>query len=256
MELVVLGSGTYEPEVDRHCSSYLVKVKDQNLVFDFGRGALDQLMKCGVHYYDIDTIFISHIHADHCSELASFLHIALAEVEKVAKRKSEVTIYGPEGFGKTIEHMLNAFRLSKHVPKYKVIVKELSGGTEVRGNGWVVKCFRAEHKETMESLIFRLESDEKSLVYTGDTKDCDGLREALRLADLAVMEASWPNDIETDSHLHGEEAGKIALVSNVRKLVLTHVAPYYMQKGGPQADARKYFKGKLFLAKDLMKISV
>jgi len=77
MEITVLGSGTYQPELKRHCSGYLIKISRQNLVFDFGRGTLDQLLKLGINYFDIDSIFISHTHADHCSELSSFLHITL-----------------------------------------------------------------------------------------------------------------------------------------------------------------------------------
>ncbi len=80
MEITILGSGNYQPlKKDRYFPAYLVKAGKQNLVFDFGRGALGQLLKLGIKYYEIDAIFISHTHADHCSELSSFLHIALAE---------------------------------------------------------------------------------------------------------------------------------------------------------------------------------
>jgi len=47
MKLTILGSGTYFPELNRHFSSYLIQTNGLNLVFDFGRGALDGLIKQG-----------------------------------------------------------------------------------------------------------------------------------------------------------------------------------------------------------------
>ncbi len=47
MKLTILGSGTYQPELERHSSAYLVEIassqaprNDTNICFDFGRGAI------------------------------------------------------------------------------------------------------------------------------------------------------------------------------------------------------------------------
>ena len=85
---------TLEPGESTRCSDmsgpFPVRAGKQNLVFDFGRGALGQLLKLGIKYYEIDAIFISHTHADHCSELSSFLHIALAEPPIGKFRKKDI----------------------------------------------------------------------------------------------------------------------------------------------------------------------
>lgn len=78
MKLTILGSGTYQPEVDRHGSAYLIQINNQNLVFDFGRGAIDQLLKVGVHVNQIEAVFISHWHGDHVNDLIGLLHVTIS----------------------------------------------------------------------------------------------------------------------------------------------------------------------------------
>jgi len=256
MELIVLGSGTYQPEVNRHSSGYLLKVEGQNIVFDFGRGVLDHLMKSGVEYTDIDVIFITHTHADHCSELASLLHISLAESIKGARRTKEIVIYGPEGIKDTINNILKAFGLADRKPRYNVVVRELGDGDKIEGNGWIVSSYNVMHSKKIKCLAYRLESSGKVFAYSGDTKDCPGLRKVCENADIAVIEASWPKEVESTDHLIGEETGKIAQESGVKKLVFTHVAPYYLKNFSVIDDVKRFYKGKAIMAKDLMKVTI
>lgn len=257
MELIVLGSGTYQPELERHASSYLVKVGKSNLVFDFGRGALDGLMKAGVNYWDIDAIFITHIHADHCEELVPFLHIALAEVEKYAKRSKDISIFGPKGFASTVEHILLGFNLAKKTPKYKILVKELDDDSLIKGAGWEVRCYTTEHTPELNSLAYRLEAEKKVLAYSGDATYCDGVWKACKNADLAIVEASWPAEMKPDTHMTGVEAGKVAHESEAKKLIITHISPSYMKIGKPKEEAARYFgKKNVIVAIDQLRVKV
>jgi len=58
MKLTILGSGTYQPELKRHSSSYLLEIGKQKLAFDFGRGALDQLLRRKVNGFVAPIILI------------------------------------------------------------------------------------------------------------------------------------------------------------------------------------------------------
>jgi len=255
MELIILGSGTYEPEEDRRASSYLVKTGNQNIVLDFGRGVINQLIRSGVEYIDIDRIFITHTHSDHSSELASLLHISLAEPEFGKKRYKELHIYGPKGLKETIEHIKEAFHIKGFKPKYDIHIHELDDGKTIKGNGWIVKAFRVKHSLD-NCLAYRIESEEKSFVYSGDTEYCKGLVEACKDTDLAVIETSWQKGIVSHGHLTAEEVGKIAKESGLKKLVLTHIAPYYLKNYDVEEEAKKFFQGPVVIAKDLMKIKI
>lgn len=256
MELVILGSGTYQPELKRHASSYLVKIAGQNLVFDFGRGALDQLLRFGLQYSDLNAIFISHLHADHCSELGSFLHISLVEPAVAKLRKKDITIYGPRGTKKALGFLLKAFGLTNLNPPFKVEVKELLPKETVEGAGWKAFSFRVQHDPKRSCLAYRLETEGKILAYSGDSRDCPGLRSACRKADLALLEATWPEEMKSSGHLSAAQAARVAQESGVTKLVLTHIAPYSWQNLELRKEAKKHFQGPLLLAKDLMKIKI
>lgn len=256
MELTILGSGTYQPELDRHASSYLIKTGQQNLVFDFGRGVLDQLMKAGINYYDIDYIFISHMHADHCSELSPFLHIALAEPEKGKFRQKDITIYGPKGLKKTVKNILEAFGLQKSRPRYKVNIIELGDNDFVKNKNWLIKTYTTKHFPTIASLAYRLEVERKIIAYSGDTERCLGLEKACQSADLAIVEACWHKIKPLAGHLSAEKTAEIAKKAKVKKLILTHISPYYMKEYNIKELAQKYYKGPIIIAKDLMKIKI
>ena len=288
MEIIILGSGTYQPEQERFSSSYLVKVAKQNLIFDFGRGALGQLLKAGINYYDIDAIFITHTHADHCSELGSFLHIALAEPENGRFRKKDITIYTPRGAKKAINHMLKAFGLEKFKPRYKVKIKELTDSGTIKGQGWIVRSYEARHSQAIECLSYRLEAKGKIFAYSGDTQDCPGLRQSCKDADLAIIEANCPEELDLkhrnfnsyadlgvwgktiwfppgvtsalgDSlrgHMSGEKAGRVARETKIKKLVLTHIASHYLENFDIKSSAKNFCKCPVFIAKDLMRIKI
>lgn len=256
MKIVILGSGTYQPKIDRHCSSYLIKTDSKNLVFDFGRGAIDQLLKAGIKYYNIDVIFITHTHADHCSELGSFLQIALAEPQEARYRNKDLVIYGPAGIKDTIKHLLDAFGLSDKEPKFKIEVRELKNNDSIKAENWMVKSFEVKHSTKNKCLAYRLESSNKVIAYSGDTEYCEGLKSACKDADLAVIETNNPNELEKQGHMTGRLTGKIAFESKVKKLVVAHVSPEYLEDFKVLEDIKKIYKGPVVLAEDMMKINV
>lgn len=257
MKLTILGSGTYQPELERHSSAYLIEVGKSKICFDFGRGAVDQLLKVGVAITQIEAIFISHWHPDHVSDLLSILHYSNAplpdELAILSKpRVKPLKIYGPKGTKNSISHLFDALMADM---KQNIEVIEL-GQDEVKDNEYRVKSFPTIHNPDIDVLCFRIEADNKVLAYSGDSVESEGLNQAIKDADLAVIEASWPERVNPTTHLTGQRAGKIAAEENVKKLVLTHIAPYYLKGFNPQKDAAEYFKGEVILARDLLKIEI
>ncbi|MDP2672995.1 MAG: MBL fold metallo-hydrolase, partial [Nanoarchaeota archaeon] len=95
MKLTILGSGTFIPDKDRFCSSYLLQHENRNILFDFGRGAIQQLMKLNIDLFSINHIFITHPHSDHLSELPSFVSFIMNFSEK-NNVNEKIKIYCPK----------------------------------------------------------------------------------------------------------------------------------------------------------------
>lgn len=254
MKLTILGSGTYVPELERHSASYLVEVGRQKIVFDFGRGAIDQLLRIGIHYYDINAIFISHLHADHWADLGALLQPTLAPPAAEPHRKKDITIYGPKGTKQAIAHLLRAFYLERYHPPYKVVFKELLNESTVRGLGWDVKSYTVRHADYLHALGYRVTASRKVLAYSGDTGDCPAIRTLCKNADVAILEAG--TRISYRGHMTAREAAQAASDAGVKKLVLSHMSTDHLKTVSVLAIAKKEFEGRVVIAKDLMKIKM
>ena len=76
MKLIFLGTGHGVPEKDRYCSSALLFVNGLYYMIDCGAPAADLLVRHGISYNDIRSVFITHRHADHTFGLTRMLDLA------------------------------------------------------------------------------------------------------------------------------------------------------------------------------------
>jgi ribonuclease Z len=65
-EVVMLGTGSQAPTVDRSQMACLLRWGDTSLLFDVGEGAQRQLSRAKVSVSTIDRICLTHFHGDHC----------------------------------------------------------------------------------------------------------------------------------------------------------------------------------------------
>ena len=256
MKLTILGSGTYQPELERHSAAFLVETSNSKICFDFGRGAVDQLLKLGISITQIDALFITHWHLDHVADLMPLLQYTVSplpdDLSITLPRQKPLIIYGPKGTKARIDSIL---KIGYEKENY-LLIKELGQNEKITGNDWEVTTFSTDHVPDMDCLCYRLKSNDKILAYSGDSIQTEGLKEAIKGADLAIIESSWPKKVDPKSHLTGEQAGKIAQEQGVEKIVLTHLAPYYLKNFDPVSDAKKYFQGEVVLAEDLATMEI
>ena len=110
------------------------------------------------------------------------------------------------------------------------------------------------HRE--ESLAYRIiDSNGKSIVYSGDTDTTENLVSLAAQADLLICESAMPDTLKVPGHLTPSLAGDIAARAHVKKLVLTHLYPECNQFD-IAAQCRKTYQGPLVIAEDLMRIEV
>ncbi len=251
MKITILGSGTFVPELKRTCSSYLLEKDNKKIVFDFGRGTIRNLLKLKINLYDIDKIFISHMHTDHSTELASFIQFIIDAPEK-QKLKDEYTIYGPRGIQKDIQNMFKTFHIEKHKHISRIKIKEIKKALKI--GPLKIKSFEAKHNNyntpSLSCLGYNIFSGKKKLCYSGDGSYCESLKEACKNADLAIVEATGPKEWNLKGHISGEDLGKLAQETKIKKLVVTHIANTYLPR--VKKDIRMNYNGKMIMAKDLM----
>jgi ribonuclease Z len=250
IEFIVIGSGTFVPD-KRGNSCYLLTHSNDNIIFDFGRGAIDRLLKLKIDLYSLDNIFISHFHQDHFLEIASFISFILDNPNK-DKLKEKYRIYGPVGLKESINKILEAFYMNckKHMNFIELI--ELKDLDIVNINNVKIIGFSVIHKEGMNSLAYRIETNKQSICYSGDSIYCEGIKRACLGSDYAIIDSTLDKNSFLTSHMNGEEVGKLANECHVKNVISTHVAARYLKH--VKKDIKNNFKGNLILARDFLKI--
>ncbi|MCW2598942.1 MAG: beta-lactamase domain protein [Frankiales bacterium] len=239
MQLTVLGCAGTFPGPDSPCSGYLVEHDGFRLVMDLGAGALGNLQRhCDVR--DVDAVYISHLHADHCIDLVAYFYARRYHPSGILPR---LRVYGPPGMAARIAAAFEEPPVDGLEEIYDF--RESGSGTMTIGP-FTVTVGVVEHPIECHGL--RLEAGGKVLTYSGDSARCDTLVELARDADTFLCEASWPSIPVPPPgiHLTGREAGDHATRAGARRLLLTHLMPFH----DPQAmlaEAKETYDGHLEL---------
>ncbi|MFF7206302.1 MULTISPECIES: MBL fold metallo-hydrolase [unclassified Streptomyces] len=237
MKLTVVGCSGSFPSAESACSSYLVEADGFRLLLDMGNGALGELQR-HIGLYDLDAIFLSHLHADHCIDMCGYFVARYYRHE--GGRCEAIPVYGPEG---TEQRLTTAYAdtPSKSSMSEVFDFHTLKAGTFELGP-FSVRTERVAHP--VEAYGIRLEHEGKTLTYSGDTGVCEPLHQLADGADLFLCEASFTHGKEDvpDLHLNGREAGAHAQRANAGRLVLTHIPPWTDGERN-LADARAVFSG-------------
>lgn len=223
MRLTVVGCSGSAPGPRSAASCYLVEHEGFRLLLDLGNGAFGALQ--GIASPDsIDAVFLSHLHADHCLDVAPFV----------------------------VWHRYSGQATRKHVPLYAPVAAErrLALAYDADGEGvtdvfdfvpvgpgsfalgpFEVALARTAHP--IECYAIRLTAGGRSLVYTGDTGPSEAVVELARGADVLLAEAAHPPgpDLPKGLHLTGREAGEHAAAAGVGRLLLTHIPAWVDEIG-------------------------
>ena len=259
----------------------------ERILVDAGDGVCEQLGKVGVPLGQIRTVMISHLHFDHTGGLFALLGLRFQ-----FSSPEVITIYGPPGTKQLVEGLVAAMQPfadvgaglpgAKHpAPGDFVRAVEVKDGDKLTLGHASVTVARNTHysypegsaeAQKYQSLSFRFDTPDRSIVYTGDTGPSTAVEKLARDADLLVSEVLAPevalanlrrvNPAMTDAqatafsrhftqqHLSPEEVGKLASAAGVKEVVLTHngLGP---AASGAVALVRTKYAGLVVMANDL-----
>ncbi|MGZ8745097.1 MAG: MBL fold metallo-hydrolase [Nocardioides sp.] len=232
MRLTVVGCAGSAPGPASPASCYLLEHDGFRLVIDLGNGAFGPLQS-HADPAAIDAVFLSHLHADHCLDIAPFV-----VWHRYSGRSSNgrVPLYAPVAAERRLALAYDAdgdgiTDVFDFVP--------VGPGSFTLGP-FAVTLARTAHP--IECYAIRLTVDGRSLVYTGDTGPCERVVELARGADVLLAEAAHPPGpaLPPGLHLTGREAGQHAAAAGVGRLLLTHV-PSWVDEIGQLFAASQVF---------------
>ncbi len=159
MEAFVLGTGGMMPLPNRHLTSVLLRREGEQFLFDCGEGTQVSLRRLNLRWKKINTIFISHTHADHVTGLPGILMLS-AQVD----REEPLTIIGPPKIKEYVETSRSV--LDMYI-NYEIRVEEICNPREAqvvyRGDGFQVRSFPLNHTKVCVGYV--LEEDDRPGVF-------------------------------------------------------------------------------------------
>ena len=246
MEITVVGSGTVVPLLERRQSCVVVEAGGETLFFDLGSGAVRGMLRAGLDPFAVDRIFVTHFHPDHTVDVVPLLFSINYGAEEERSRPLHLT--GPEpfrAFWGSVTRVWGEFMLGDYPTRVSELPHECLSPLDLPGCrlSWAPAAHRPE------SIAYRLDNEEGSFVYTGDTEYSESVVDLARGAQTMLIECSFPDESPVPGHLTPSGVAEIASQAGVRRVVLTHVYPA-ADDLDLRAEVRRGFGGEVVVAHD------
>jgi ribonuclease Z len=299
LSLTFLGTGAACPSIERNVSAIALQREGETLLFDCGEGTQRQMMRYGASFA-FREIFFTHFHADHVLGITGLLRtMGLMDrtepvtlygpkgaerilggiismgiernkfpVEIVEVRPGDTlsrtdydlvtfeTIHRADTIGWALVEHERLGRFDPDKARDLGIPEGPLWGRIHKGQSVTLEDSRVIHPEELVGPT----RPGRTVVYSGDTRPCDGVRAVSHGADLLVHEATFSSEeaaraVET-GHSTAREAAEVARAAGVRQLILTHISPRYSREA-PEllAEARAVFP-ETTIARDGMTVEV
>ncbi len=255
-------------------SSSVVEISGRPYIIDCGLGVTRQFVEAGYTLADVHTILLTHLHSDHCLELGPLLHTLWCSAPK-----RTVRIHGPNRTSELVGKFLESIAYDIGVrmadekqkdPSDMFDVTEYSEGKVLQDDLVEVTALQVVHPP-VETYSLKLQTAEKTVVFSGDTSYFPPLSDFAAGADVLVHEVMHREGTErmcarlmdikpnlmahmVASHTSGDDVGRIASRAGVKHLVLNHFIPSDDPRTGPaefEALVRQTWSGPLTVGVDL-----
>jgi ribonuclease Z len=284
-QVFILGAGTPTPTPFRWGSAFAVRVGGDYLMVDCGPAATHKLVKAGIRPTRVDYLFFTHHHFDHDVDYPCFL---LCRWDQSVGKENQLRVYGPTLTETITERILGENGAFVHDWKARVnhplsqrvhvnrggtlprkppsvLARDIGPGAVHETREWRVTAAPAEHVQPfLDSLAYRLDCSEGSIVFTGDTQPCPAITELARGADMMLC-MCWDDQERMDAMGEGSGqcgttgAARMAQEAAVKKLILVHIGPHLASQGPMEkgiADIRSLYDGEVVFADELMSLQL
>jgi len=255
MKFVVLGSGTSVPHPKRSSSGYWLETAGGSLLLDCSASAIHRMAVEDLDSANLDAIWVSHFHLDHCGGLAPFL-FGTKYAPDMQNRKKPLRIFGAKGLRQLIEKFdkANDYGLLDQPFPLDIVEIEPLETFPILSDAEAV-AISTPHTDESHAIHLR-DVAGKTLVYTADTGPMDALAALARRVDLLVLECSFVKNKPVETHLELAEAIYLIRKAEPKKAVLTHLYPEW-DGVDFNAEVKKFAPGcDVIEAKDGLRLEV
>lgn len=257
MRITVLGKSPAWPDAGGACSGYLVQDEGHSLLLDCGNGVLSKLRQY-VDYVDVDSVLLSHLHADHVLDLIPYSYALI-----YAPRQQPVPVggwpgtdnparpelYAPAGAGDVLRHIVSSWGDEELIERaFKL--HEYRASDEVAIGPLRARFCEVPHF-TRTFAVELSSSSGRRLTFSADCRPNEELVQFAHQTDLLLIESTLPRPERSGErgHLTPSEAGEHGRQAEARRIVITHYSDE-LDPDWVQAEAAESFGGPVELAQE------
>jgi ribonuclease BN (tRNA processing enzyme) len=222
LRLTVLGCSTAAPHHASPTAGYLVQWGDTNLLLDAGQGVIRNLQRI-MDPRELTAVAIGHMHADHFLDLVGLRYL-FPWAEAATAR---LPIHLPPGGRTRLDGLADAIseRPGFFDTAFDAIEYDPAAGMTV--GDLRLRFFEGRHYVPAWGVVVEA-PDGARLAYTGDTGPTSTVEDAVRGADLLLVESALESSHHDDprrGHLTPTEAIALARAAEARSALLVHYGP-------------------------------
>jgi ribonuclease Z len=278
--IVMLGTGTPIPDPDRSGPGVAIVVDSVAYLFDAGTGVVRRAAAAGRNGVKgfaartvtaqpaprFERLFLTHLHSDHTLGLADVIFSPW-----IQGRVAPLDIYGPPGTQRLVSGILegNAEDIAERVASsggpsphgWRAIVHEVAEGIVFQDSRIVVRAFAVPHAAWTYAFGYRIETPDRSIVISGDTRANPNIAAQCRGCDVLIHEvysdagfATLPPERQAyhaQAHTSATHLGDIATQAKPGLLILYHQLFFGASEETLLAEVRSRFAGRVVSAHDL-----
>ena len=269
--LVMLGTGMPRPDPACFGPATAVVHNGRVFLFDVGAGVMRRMAAAKLSIRGPEAVFITHLHSDHTLGYPDLIFTTWT-----MGRRDKLQAYGPVGLKRMTKHIIAAWKEDIQVriegleqqtkSGYKVAVHEFDAGVVYDKDGVRVTAIPVQHGCWKQAYGFRIDTPDRSIVISGDTRPTEAILEASRGVDILVHEVypvsqvmpelraggeEWPSYMR-EFHTSDIELGVLASMAQPKLLVLHHIVRHGDDDEELLAMIRAGgYEGDVIVAKDL-----
>lgn len=263
MKLTVLGKSPAWQDAGGACSGYLVAEDKTTILVDCGNGVFGKLRRYH-DYVDIQTIFISHLHADHFMDLVPYafalIHAPRQQPVPVDRwpgtdDPSRPLLFAPPGGRETFRTLGSTFGMENLIED-AFNLHEYDPADSISAGPLQISFREVPHYTQTFAIEVTVASGER-ITYGADCCPNEALVDFAADTELLIAEATLPRPERSGvrGHLTPSEAGEHAAAAGVGRLLITHISDE-LDPEWALAEAAGKYTGQIDIACEGMEIEV
>jgi len=195
---------------------------------DCGDGTTYQVARANWKLEELDSIFITHLHADHFFGILSLLFR-----KDMIRENCDLTLYAPKGMKAFIENSLEITQ--KVFEKFKLTIVEVEVGMKIELDGMQIEVLSMQHR--VPCFGYYIESENRKIILSGDNDHPEIMKKYLLNLDVWVHEATfiareYTNKRKNSMHTTAKLLGEVAKKYKVKWLIATHISGRHQDQEG------------------------